>query len=183
MFFSQHLVLECLLLWESQKGIYDRGNPETCLRWCGSLRTLPLSLQKDQTFNHLLGFMLLWFFSAFESDLDLIKCTYDFCLSPAAAPLTAPGNYVTSSSILWSIWLLNSVNSLEGKWGQKGRPKTVIVLLVLRDTLGEVSKHFVSFKIFWNGLLRHLVISLPVILRYMLFIIKTESILQLMQLI
>lgn len=101
--------------------------------------------------------------------------TSGFCLSPEVTPITVPGNDVRPSGILWSIWLLNSVDLLEGKWGQKGRPKTVIVLLVLRDTLGEVSKSFFSFYIFSNGLLRHLVICLPVILCYVVFMIKTED--------
>lgn len=148
------------------------------LRQCGRLMVLPLSLQEGQTYNCLLGLMLLWFSSGFESDLDSTKKqrhTYGFCLSPVVTPLTVPGNYVRPFGILWNIWLLNSVDSLEGKWGQKDMPKIVIVLSVLRDTVREFSEDFFWLYIFWDGLLGHLVISLPFILCYMVFIIKTEA--------
>lgn len=94
--------------------------------------------------------MLLWFSSGFESDRDRAKKqrhTYGFCLSPVVTPLTVPGNYVSPFGILWNVWLLNSMDSLEGKWDQKDKPKIVIVLSVLRDTLKEFSKNFLILHI------------------------------------
>lgn len=40
---------------------------------CGSLIVLPLSLQEGQTYSCLLGLVLLWLSSGFESDLDATK--------------------------------------------------------------------------------------------------------------
>lgn len=128
-----------------------------------------------QTYNCLLGLMFLWFSFDFESDLDPRKTHLWFLPLPAVTPITMPWNYVRSLGILWSIWLLNSVGSLQGKWGQKDRPKIVIVLSVLSDTLEEFSKGFFSFYLFWDGLLRYLVIFLPFIVCYVVFIIKTGT--------
>lgn len=115
--------------------------------------------------------MLLWLSSGFESNLDSTKMHLKFLPSLSSNSNHFLVNYVRPFAILRSIWLLNSIDSLEGKWYQKGRPKIAIVLSVLRDTLGKFSSGF--FKIL--HFLRSLAISLPFILCYVMSIIKTET--------
>ena len=89
--------------------------------------------------------MLLWLSSGFESNLDSIKMHLKFLPSPSSNSNHFLVNYIRPFAILWSIWLLNSIDSLEGKWDQKGRPKIVIVASVLGDTLGKFSSGFFHF--------------------------------------
>ena len=89
--------------------------------------------------------MLVWLSSGFESNLDSTKMHLKFLPSPSSNSNHFLVNYVRPFAILRSIWLLNSVDSLEGKWDQKGRPKIVIVPSVLRDTLGKFLSGFFHF--------------------------------------
>lgn len=74
----------CAALRVSERKFIIEEIQKLALRWCGSLIVLPLFLEEGQTYNCLLGFMLLWFSSGFESDFDSTKMHLCFLPPPSS---------------------------------------------------------------------------------------------------